>query len=52
MKSKKHKRGMLAKTPSKGLERDNTGRPIPIKDRLPEDRAKAKKSKAAPKSNG
>ena len=41
-KSKKHKDGMLARgTPSKGLERDNTGKPIPMKKRLAEDRAKA-----------
>ncbi len=38
-----HKAGMLAVKPSKGLERDNKGKPIPMKKRLPEDRAKAKK---------
>ena len=43
-KSKKHKSGMLAVKPSKGLERDSTGKPIPMKKRLPEDRAKAKKA--------
>jgi hypothetical protein len=42
-KTKTHKAGMLAVKPSKGLERDNTGKPIPMKKRLPEDRAKAKK---------
>jgi hypothetical protein len=43
-KAKKHKDGMLAAKPSKGLERDNTGKSIPMKKRLPEDRAKAKKA--------
>jgi hypothetical protein len=43
-KTKKHKSGMLAVKPSKGLERDNKGRPIPMKKRLPQDRAKAKKA--------
>ena len=42
-KTKKHKDGMLARgTASKGLERDNTGKPIPMKKRLAEDRAKAR----------
>jgi hypothetical protein len=45
-KSKPHKAGMLAVKPSKGLERDNKGKPIPMKKRLPEDRAKAKKARA------
>jgi hypothetical protein len=27
-----------------GLEQDSKGRPIPIKDRLPEDRAKVKRA--------
>ena len=40
----RHKPGMLAHTPSKGLERDSQGRPIPMAKRLPEDRAKAKKA--------
>jgi hypothetical protein len=44
-KAKTHKSGMLAVKPSKGLERDNKGKPIPMKKRLPEDRAKAKKAK-------
>ena len=52
MKSKKakankawpHKSGMLAVKPSKGLERDNKGKPVPMKKRLAEDRAKAKKA--------
>ena len=43
-KSKKHKPGMLAAKPSKGLERDNRGGAIPMAKRLPEDRAKAKKA--------
>jgi hypothetical protein len=43
-KAKTHKAGMLAVKPSKGLERDNKGKPIPMKKRLPEDRAKAKKA--------
>jgi hypothetical protein len=45
-KSKPHKAAMLAVKPSKGLERDNKGKPIPMKKRLPEDRAKAKKARA------
>ena len=44
-KKTKHKDGMLAKKPSKGLERDNKGRPIPMAKRLAEDRAKAKRAK-------
>ncbi|HEY5339065.1 MAG TPA: hypothetical protein VIJ85_12730 [Rhizomicrobium sp.] len=40
--TKAHKSGMLAARPSKGLERDNKGRPVPMAKRLAEDRAKAK----------
>jgi len=31
---------------SPGMERDNKGRAIPLKDRLPDDRAKAKRARA------
>ena len=43
-KKKSVKSGMLAAKPSKGLERDNKGKPIAMKKRLAEDRAKAKKA--------
>lgn len=48
LRAKPQKDGMLAARPSKGLERDNKGRPIPMKKRLPEDRAKAKKAARKP----
>ncbi len=47
MKAKDHKPAMKHK-PSEhpGLERDNKGEPIPMKKRLPEDRAKAHRAAA------
>jgi len=40
-----HKPGMLPPSPEHpGLERDNNGRPIPMADRLPEDRRRAKRA--------
>jgi len=41
-KAKKHPDSMRSQSrPAKGLERDSKGKPIPIKKRLPEDRAEA-----------
>jgi hypothetical protein len=35
-----------------GMERDNKGHAIPLKDRLPEDRAKAKSARSRRKAQG
>ena len=41
-KAKKHTNSMRSPShPAKGLERDNKGRPVPMKKRLAEDRAEA-----------
>ena len=41
-KTKKHTDSMRSPThPAKGLERDNKGKPVPMKKRLAEDRAEA-----------
>jgi hypothetical protein len=47
MKDEIHSKPTMAADPGElpGMERDNKGRPIPMKDRLPEDRAQAKKAR-------
>ena len=48
---KPHKAGMLHKPSAHpGLERDNTGKPVPMAERLSEDRAAAKRSAARKKA--
>jgi hypothetical protein len=42
--AKTHKAMLHKPADHPGLERDNTGRPIPMKERLSEDRAAAKRS--------
>ncbi|HEX3674148.1 MAG TPA: hypothetical protein VHU87_07720 [Rhizomicrobium sp.] len=51
--TKTHKEGMLHKPAAHpGLERDSKGKPIPMKKRLSEDRASAKRAVKATKKSG